>query len=759
MKPNHRGIESRVLLVALSPVVVTAFALTLYFIVLRYNDVELALQQRGLTMAHQLAPAAQYGLFSGNSIELKRLIQAVAKEPDVSAISVYDQHGVPLVIQGQPLASPSPDSLPNGWLEQKQTENIIAFHHKVFSTALSLDDPYVSKSASNASPLLLGSITIELSRDRLVAKKREILFVTSGAAFLILIIAALIARRLGRDISEPVLALEAAVRKVREGRLAARVGHHPAGTLRSLEEGINSMAAALERAQQLSTNTLFRTETALQRQSDLANALIEAQSNAGVCMTIVEDGKIVYANQAGLNFVGRNWAETNRMGIADLFVSPHRELFDQTYQAVLRGEKATSRIEINLTTKDGTSRWAEVAAFSISHGDKRQIAILGIDVTQRKLDAQQLMLAHLTTQKQKEEAERASAAKSRFLAAASHDLRQPLHAITLFSDQLHERVVTPELIHLSTQMSDAIKDMSELLQSLLDISRIDLSPMNPEIRPVELEPLLNDVAASYWQVAANKQVRLTVVKTSLRISTDPHHITRILCNLVANAVRYTEQGTVLIGARRVGDNVRIEVWDSGIGVEAEHLPLLFQEFYQVANPERDMNKGLGLGLAIVERLSRILGHTISVNSTPGKGSVFRLVVQRAFVPTANSSASAFAATSIMLVLHDQKLRTEISELLTGWGYDVVASDIEPAVLLPKEILADVIICDLTALDKLQKQPSPYTVRGDVRPAIIVFGEPTVATSTTDMTETLLSLPLKPAKLRALLLHLLTERTS
>ena len=219
MLKKERGIQARVLFVALAPVMATAMALALYFTLLRYNDVESSLRQRGFAMSRQLAPAAQYGLFSGNNAELNRLIQALSHEPDVSAITVYDQHGTLLATTGKALASPSPIGLANGWQGQSENGKVLSFHSKVFASALPLDDPFSEKASIPARDRILGSITIELSLDNLLAKKRQILFFTLAATMLILLVAGYIARRLARDISEPVLALEDSVRKIREGLL------------------------------------------------------------------------------------------------------------------------------------------------------------------------------------------------------------------------------------------------------------------------------------------------------------------------------------------------------------------------------------------------------------------------------------------------------------------------------------------------------------------------------------------------------------
>lgn len=756
LKLKQNGIEARVLFVALAPVVATAVALTLYFTLLRYNDVETALRQRGFAMARQLSAAAQYGLFSGNVAELNRLIQALAHEPDITAITVYDSHGRQLAAIGHDIAAPSPDEGTSTWIGRSQNGRVLSFHSKVFASTLPFDDPYSDKTASPT--LLLGSIAIELSRDNLIASKLAIMLFAVLSALSILLIAGMIARRLGRDITEPVLALEDSVRKISEGHLSTRVRPHPAGTLRTLEEGINSMSAALEQAQMRSTKALISSHTELKQQSDFANALLKAQSSTGVCMTIVENGQNVFANQASADFTGRPRAEVEHLSPYDILAPDDRQKLERLCLGVLRGDTESYPIEISVLTPEGEVRYAEIAAFKTERGNTQQIVILGVDITQRKKVALELLNAHQRLQEQKEEAERANVAKSRFLAAASHDLRQPLHALSLFADQLPEYLKTPEQARLANQIGAAINSMSELLETLLDISKLDVTPHTPEINTIALGPLLEKNAAGYKHAAANKQLQLTVMPSSFWVESDPRYLSRIISNLVANAVRYTERGRILIGARRKGSHISIEIWDTGIGIEKKHLPFLFQEFYQVANAERDLSKGLGLGLAIVDRLVSILGHKVSVRSTPGAGSVFTVLVPLATPGAVDLDLLSHkkSAGHILLAIGDKAWETELSAMLKHWNYSVSLYNPSEAARAwtNSDDLPDLIIGEQSCLDRLrQDQPKHLAAL----PVILLYDEqeqvPPV--QLTDSCQ-VLEMPAKPARLRALMLHLLAQ---
>lgn len=752
MKRRESPIKSRVLFVALAPVVATAIALALYFTLLRYDDVETSLRQRGEALTRQLAAAAQYGLFSGNVAELNRLVGVLQHEPDVATVAIYDRQGSS-VAATRPMPAAMPLPLGKDWTSRSKNGELLSFHRNVVASTISLDDLYAEKPTQD---LTLGSVTVELSRKNLVARKKEILAFTALATLFILLVAGFIARRLGRDISEPVLALEKLVKDIREGRLGSRVAYHPAGTLSTLEEGINDMAATIERNQRRNTEALSTSRTQLQQQHEFAGALLEAQSKAGICMITLQNDRAVFANSAALAFFGTDFETLQQIEIPSLVAPESREVFNHEYQRVLNGHAAASRIEVKVFSSSGAERWAEIAAFAIMRDTVRHIAVLGVDMTQRKLDAQRLVEAHRTLRRQRDEAERASVAKSRFLAAASHDLRQPLHALSLFTDQLREEVETDTQIRITEQITAAASDMSDLLDSLLDISRLDLATLQPDIRPVELRSLFAQVVATHSQAAAAKRLQLRVVPTALWVESDQRYLLRIVSNFVANAIRYTEHGGVVIGVRRKGDKVRIEVWDSGVGIEGKYLPFVFQEFYQINNPERDANKGLGLGLAIVDRLANALRQHVFVRSAPGAGSVFGIAVPRAQAvepDTETGSAAEVPAIRILPLIDDQDQLVEVTAMLEQWGYATASC-------LPADVAGDetatppaIVVCDRRNLERavLLARTSPEDASSG---SVICISEPDNRQECSEIqTCAWLPLPIKPARLRALIMHL------
>lgn len=225
-----------------------------------------------------------------------------------------------------------------------------------------------------------------------------------------------------------------------------------------------------------------------------------------------------------------------------------------------------------------------------------------------------------------EEIVRSRRARAAFLAAANHDLRQPLQAMTCFSAVLAQRL-RGRSRDAAVNLQRSLDMLNTHIETLVDLSRLEAGILEPVLRPVEAAMLLDDVAAEFIPLAAAKGLRLSVVRCGLTVTSDPDLLRRVLDNLVSNAVRFTERGGVVLGCRRRGDRVRFEVWDSGIGIAEGELERIFEEFYQVGNPQRDRANGLGLGLAVVDRLVRLLpGHRIVVASRPGLGSVFAIEV-------------------------------------------------------------------------------------------------------------------------------------
>ncbi|MBI5891703.1 MAG: response regulator [Nitrosomonadales bacterium] len=297
------------------------------------------------------------------------------------------------------------------------------------------------------------------------------------------------------------------------------------------------------------------------------------------------------------------------------------------------------------------------------------------------------------------EAERANTAKSRFLAAASHDLRQPIHAQGLFLEVLSRTDLTEyqrELLGSARATSEA---SGEMLNTLLDFSRIEAGVIEPQMQPFRLQPLLNKIENELAPQANAKDIVYRSRETQLAVRSDPVLLELILRNLVSNAVRYTNRGGVLVACRRRGAQAVLEVWDTGVGIETAHQQEVFREFHQLGNPERDRHKGLGLGLAIADGLSRTLGHTLTLASVPQRGSVFRLTLPvDTAIPVAQiamtQSKTRLLNARLLVVDDDRVVREGMLHLLRDWGCECEAAEsIEEALALARAHPPDLVISD------------------------------------------------------------------
>lgn len=306
----------------------------------------------------------------------------------------------------------------------------------------------------------------------------------------------------------------------------------------------------------------------------------------------------------------------------------------------------------------GRLLWLQIVLLCIGGG-----SLLMVGAMAERAQAQQQSQASITKQQEAlaalqvahAQAQAANRAKSVFLAAASHDLRQPVHAIFLLVAALATRLGQHPAQCLVSKIEVSLDVLQRLLTSLLDISRLDAGVVAPEIQVVPLAEIIDRLKGEYAPRAAGSGLSLRTVHAHARIRTDPVLLERILRNLIENALRYTERGKVLVGCRRHGDSVCLHIIDTGIGIAPEHQEAVFQEFYQVGNPERDREKGLGLGLSIVKRLCGLLGHELVLVSHPGRGTRFVLSLPAVWPEAPGQAAMACADTSEGRLAEGQRL--------------------------------------------------------------------------------------------------------
>ncbi len=327
--------------------------------------------------------------------------------------------------------------------------------------------------------------------------------------------------------------------------------------------------------------------------------------------------------------------------------------------------------------------------------------------------------------------QRASEEKTRFLAAASHDLRQPLHAIALFGAVIEKKLKGSDEWDHAVRLMDAVGTLGDSLDILLDISRLDAGEVAPQVRPVELNPLFLALNNVFVAQAADLDLQLRLRATPCWVLSDPQLLQRLLSNLVHNALKYTTRGGVVVAARVRGPLVWIDVCDTGIGIADEHLGRIFDEFYQIDNPGRDRTKGLGIGLSIVQRLSRLLAHPLQVRSRLHHGSRFRLVLPAVTAlgspPLAALPGAPLPLPRRVLVIDDEAaIRQAVAGLLQAHGLsvDAVASEADAEAVLAHaahgSTPVEVLLCDVRLADGADGLAAAQRLRARFGPGLQVL---------------------------------------
>ncbi|MDR3374767.1 MAG: hybrid sensor histidine kinase/response regulator [Ancalomicrobiaceae bacterium] len=413
------------------------------------------------------------------------------------------------------------------------------------------------------------------------------------------------------------------------------------------------------------------------------------------------------------------------------------------------------------------SQGSAFSLFQTAIGLERQVRLRTDELTRtlRRLEQMndQLILA-------KDIAERANKSKTRFLAQAGHDLLQPLNAAELAISALSEMQSDEDGRRLARQVERALATIEGLLKTLLDISKLDAGITLPQVTSVSLGQLLADLAADFAPVAARRDLRLTVLPSSEHVLTDPIMLTRILQNLIGNALRYTEKGRVLVGTRRRQSMVRIDVVDTGPGIAVDQHALIFEEFHRGKGLAHDGEIGLGLGLSIVQRLVGALGHQISLNSHLGHGTRFSIELPRADGPLASLPAKVedrpsqgwgLSGALVAVVDNDPAVREATVDLIRRWRCETVQAGTSKALIdavstlgrRPDLLLVDYHLDVETGLEALERFRAHV---GSAVPAIVITADYTAETEerVTAAGFEVLKKPVKPAELRALMAHLL-----
>jgi signal transduction histidine kinase/CheY-like chemotaxis protein len=369
----------------------------------------------------------------------------------------------------------------------------------------------------------------------------------------------------------------------------------------------------------------------------------------------------------------------------------------------------------------------------------------------------------------KEDAEKANLSKTRFLAAASHDLLQPVVSAKLSISTLGELQENPDGKRLAQQVEGSLQTIEDLIRTLLDISKLDAGVIVPEVRSFRLDDLLADLHSTFQSVIASSEIRLKIHRCGLVVESDPVLLWRVILNLVSNAIHYTARGGVLVGVRRRGQTCYLDVVDTGAGIPEREQQRIFDEFYRGASSASGNRAGLGLGLSIVQRITQTLGHDLSLRSRLGRGSRFRVtlsVVGTAAEPAPSlSKLSGLSGVSVLIVENDPAVAQAMQRLFEQWECETFVayglSDVDKH-LKSIDRLPDVIVADyhldgndvgLTAIEAVR------AILPEI-PALVVTADqsPETAEAVGAARAMLLEKPVSPGRLRASVAHLLSEES-
>jgi PAS domain S-box-containing protein len=784
IRPN---IRQQTLLIALLPMLLAVLLLDSYFLYSRFNSMETGMIERAQLLAKQIGTTSEYALFSGNTQHMQKDALAALKQKDVAVVAIQDMSGLVVSYAGTAVSDAEREFIKAHTDSGVLNESPEYFWVREPISSLAIDLGDLDSINESGTTKLLGYVLVKMNKASLQKEKWEVLGVSLLISLSLFILTVFIAFRVSRRIVNPIKGLNHVARGIGAGTLDMRISPLPVvRELSELAQGVNEMATQLQQDRVVLEERTELLRSSEERLNEIINMMPvsvfikDAQSRITLMNSACEaQWGVLFANIKGTD--GSGFFPPEQM--AD-FLAKDKEAFSGRKMINVEETVWNSEIKGNRT----------LHTFKKPVYDKRGVPLyligISIDISDRKLA--EIRLSQLNEQLElrieaatrelrlkKEEAENANYDKTRFLAAASHDLRQPMHALGLFVGELNSKLTTPEQHKIAGKVEESVEALSNLLDALLDISKLDAGVVTPNITIFSIRSLLDRIARDYRPLAEQKGLSMRVIPCSAIVRTDPILLERVLVNLISNAIRYTPVGgrVVLACRNRVGV-LRIEVRDNGIGIPKNEQDSIFREFVQLANKERDRSKGLGLGLAIIDRIARLLHHNIDLRSTPEKGSVFAISVPRIVAPehelvspaTAlddvadQRSKNEFAGLDVLVIDDNPLVRNSTQGIIESWGCSVsMAASLGEVKDIHSKAHFDLVICDYRLPDgdgvemadwikeNFKTQPLFILSSGDTSPEVLKL--------VNERGLHLLHKPVRPAKLRSLIQYLLAQKSA
>lgn len=508
-----------------------------------------------------------------------------------------------------------------------------------------------------------------------------------------------------------------------------------------------------------------------------------------------------FANKVYEEWFGKQHGALHGQSIHSVYTDEQFEELKPYIERVLSGENVTFEVWQKNVAQEPRYLLKSYVANKDQYGNTDGFFVMIRDITERRRSAEALKLSHQLLEQRveertseltelneqlrseieeragvearlreaKQEADQANLSKTKFLAAVSHDLLQPLNAARLFSGALAEKIEVDQQKSLAQSVSNSLDDVESLLRTLVDISKLDAGVVKPDVVSFSIQSLFDTLSAEYLELANAEGLDFRSVNCSAVVKSDSQLLARILRNFLTNAIRYTKNGKILLGCRRKGDKLLIQVWDTGSGIPAEQLNEVFQEFKRLKKDQPGQDKGLGLGLAIVDKISGVLGHQISVQSVEHRGSVFSVEVPMG-VPAAPVEVSGphmpmatnnLCGVNIWLIDNDEAICQAMDTLLSGWGCNLTTAysvtDLEAKVDFEEDPV-DLLIADYHLDNDENGIDAAKVVTEKVSglPVLMITANYSqeLNQEIRDLGFQLVNKPIKPLKLKTMLIHML-----